>query len=118
MSDRPTATGVEVDPQLAGDHGVVVQHCAVFGRLETPVGRYRVGRPRTDARHPTSVVVVFLDPRTARRATVTAWTDSRRYLTIETGGRVVYDSRRDVTCDMAAWTATRRAHAAREGSPA
>ena len=105
MSDRVTPDCDDVDPQLAGDHGIVVQHCAVFGRLETPVGRFWVGRPRPDARHPTSVTVVLLDPRTARRATATARTDSLRYLTIETGGRVAYDSRG--TC-RATWPPGRR----------
>jgi hypothetical protein len=99
--------------QLAGvirEHtgpALIVQHCAVMHRLETPVRWFRVGQPRPYAQHPASVCVGFKKPRKRVPHYYTITPDNIRYLTIEVGGRVVYDSRQEVPCDMAKWEETR-----------
>jgi hypothetical protein len=85
----------------------LVQHCAVYGRLETPVRWFEVGEVRPYAQHPVSVDVTFIKPRKRTRAYYTIKPENYRYLTAEVGGRVVYDSRADVPCDMAKWEETR-----------
>jgi len=94
--------------QLDGGTAVIVQHCAVMGRMETPVRSFRVGEAEPDAQYPTSVSVWFVEPRKRRRAYVTMRPESIRYLTIESAGRVLYDSRADVPCDMDKWDETNR----------
>jgi hypothetical protein len=44
--------------------------------------------------------------RTAERSTVTVYDDNHDYLTITAGGRLLYDSRIDIPCDMDEWQAT------------
>jgi len=87
---------------------VIVQHCAVFGRLETRVRGYEVSAPRPYAQFPVSVSVVFLEPRQRRSSLVVIKPENIRYLTIEADGQTVYDSRTDVPCDMAQWAETDR----------
>ena len=92
----------------AGGYATIVQHCAVFGRTATVVREWKVDAVWPDAQHPASVSVSFVEPRKRRRHSYTMKADNLRYLTIEAAGRVVYDSRRDVPCDMAAWEAARQ----------
>jgi hypothetical protein len=93
--------------QLDGGLARIVQHCAAFGRIETPVRAFWVDEVVPYAQHAVSVSVTFTEPR-QRRAAFTMTPDDLRYLTVEVGGRVVYDSRTDVPCDMATWEATAR----------
>jgi hypothetical protein len=83
----------------------IIQHCSVFGRLETPVRAYAIETPRPYAQYATSVSVAFMEPRKRRMAFYTMVPDNLRYLLIEVQGQVVYDSRTDVPCDMATWDA-------------
>jgi hypothetical protein len=88
---------------------VVVQHCAVFGRLETPVRWFHVSDPEPHAQHDRSVRVSFIEPRKRLRAFYRMTPGDLRYLTInDEGGVVLYDSRTDVPTDMEKWEATRR----------
>ena len=92
---------------ISRDRAIIVQHCAVFGRLETPVRSFRVGEACPYAQHPCSITVSFQRPRGRRWSAFRIVPDDIRYLTIEIGGREVYDSREDVPCDMAKWVKTR-----------
>jgi hypothetical protein len=85
-------------PSMTFANAVLVQHCAVSGRLETRVRAYEV-----IPAPPQSVRVVVIEPRKRRRGAYTITADNLRYLTIEVADQVVYDSRGDVPCDMAAW---------------
>jgi len=87
----------------AGEQALIVQHCAVAGRIETPVRRFSVLAVAPYAQHPCSVTVEFKEPHKRGSFVYTMVPDDTRYLTIEMAGRVVYDSRADVPCDMAAW---------------
>ena len=82
------------------------QYCAMAGTLETPVRTYHIAPPQRYAQPPTSVRVYFLKPRNRSPVSYNMVPDNLRYLTIEVAGQVVYDSRTDVPCDMAKWTAT------------
>jgi len=105
--------------QLDGENAVIVQHCAVDGRLETPVRSFRVGEAEPYAQRPATVSVVFVPRRKRNKAVVTMRPDDLRYLTIESEseieGRVLYDSRVDVPCDMAKWAETNRQFENRRG---
>ena len=92
--------------QLDGGPAVIVQHCAVDGRMETPVRSFRVGEVPPCAKYPASVRISFVAPRKRGGASFSMEPDNIRYLTIETEGRVLYDSRADVPCDMAKWEET------------
>jgi len=102
--------------RLVGGYATIVQHCAVFGRIETVVREFRVGEVRPYAQYPCSVSVRFVEPRKRRPACYTMTPDNTRYLTVEAAGRTLYDSRQDVPCDMSAWEATHRRFAGRRPS--
>lgn len=91
--------------RFGGDAATIVGHDAVMGRWERQVRQWAVREVRPYAQHPVSVCVVFIEPgkRTPALFTVVPGT---RYLTIESGGNVLYDSRSDVPCDMDEWAAT------------
>lgn len=67
---------------------------------------YRVWPPREYADYPVTVTVWFTVPQCPTRFTYMVMPDNCRYLTIEVNGQTVYDSRRDVPCDMTEWEAT------------
>ena len=92
--------------QLSGDRAVIVQHCAVFGRLETEVRKFIVGDVRPWAQYDCAVSVSFVKPRKRRWYSYTMYPENIRYLTIEVDGKTIYDSRDDVPCDMSAWVET------------
>ena len=90
---------------------VIVQHCAVDGRLETPIRAYALGEPsynptRPGTKEAAQIAVYFQAPRKRKIASVRIMADNLRYLLIEVQGQTVYDSRTDVPCDMAQWEAT------------
>src|SRR5262245_32836749 len=87
-------------------NAVIIQHCAVMGRLETRVRTYAISDPRPMTRTQTGVNVSFMKPRHRRAAYYRILSDNLRYLTIEVAGQVVYDSRQDIPCDMGEWEAT------------
>jgi len=101
--------------QLDGGNAVIVQHSAVFGHLETPVRSFHVGEAQPYAQYPISVSVSFVEPRKRKGAGYTVKPDDSGYLTIEAEGRVLYDSRVDVPCDMAKWEETNRQFQNRRG---
>ena len=85
---------------------LIVQHCAVDGRLETPVRAYAVEPRKPFGPQATSVVVSFIQSGKRHGASFRIVRDHLRYLTIEVGGQVVYDSRTDVSCNMTRWAET------------
>jgi hypothetical protein len=85
---------------------LIVQHCAVFGRLEKPVRWFKTCEPRPYAQYPVSVAVLFKEPKKRKTYFFTIVPDNLRYLTVEVKGEIVYDSRKDVPCDMGKWQET------------
>lgn len=86
-----------------GDKATIIQHCAMFGNLKTEVRKFDVGEVKPHAQHKKSVYVSFIKPRERRSYYYLMVPDNVRYITIERDGKVLYDSRTDVPCDMAAW---------------
>ena len=85
----------------------VVTMCALRGRMETKVRWVKTSEPKPYAQYDTSVQVLFKDPRKRATCYYTTRPDNNRYHLIEVGGRVVWDSRTVVPCDMAEWEAIR-----------
>ena len=89
----------------------IIQHCAVFGQLMTEVRWFKVCEPRRHAQHERAVYVNFIKPRKRVEAYYTIVPDNTRYLTIEDQwGKLLYDSRSEVPCDMEAWQKIRAEH--------
>jgi hypothetical protein len=87
--------------QITGGSAVLTRHCSAFGTWRRRVQEYRVDYPdQAAAQHPVSVTIGFLEPRKRQLNYVTI-TPGTRYCTIEEAGRLVYDTRTDVPCDMA-----------------
>src|SRR5262245_65796969 len=85
---------------------VIVQHCAVFGAQRTPVRSWAVGEAKSDARRAVTVHVYFTRLGKRTRSYILVTPGNVRYLTIEAGDKVVYDSREEVPCDMGEWEKT------------
>jgi hypothetical protein len=95
---------------MSGGQATIVQHCAVFGRLETPVRKFEIRDVAPHAQHAVSVCVVFTKPGKRSSMFITVIPDNIRYLTVEVGGETVYDSRIEVPCDMAKWAESAARH--------
>jgi hypothetical protein len=89
-----------------GGKATIIQHCAVFGTVKTQVRMWSVGEPKPYAQYPVAVYVGFCKPRLQQM--VVHHRDAGRFLTVESGGEVLYDSRADVPIDMEAWKARYR----------
>jgi len=79
----------------------LVRHCAVFGERRYPVRNFKIGKTKPYAEYPVSVTILYVEAEKRRWMAATAIPDNLTYFTIEAGGAVVYDSRKDVPCDMA-----------------
>jgi hypothetical protein len=87
----------------------IVQHSCVFGQMELPVVRFKVGDVRPWSQYDRSVTVTFEEPQKPRQRkriinSMTMASDER-YLTIEAAGEVLYDSRAEVPLDSVKWEA-------------
>jgi hypothetical protein len=85
----------------------LVRHCAVFGKRRQPVRDFKIGKTKPYAQYPVSVTILYVEPRKRRWMAATATPDNLTYFTIEDRGTVVYDSRKDVPCNMAEFEQTR-----------
>jgi hypothetical protein len=85
----------------------IVQHCAVFGRIETPVRWVKTGTPQEISAFNAGVYVYLKEPRKQNSARITVEPDNTRYVEIhDDKGNVLWDSRKVVPCDMAEWEKT------------
>jgi Family of unknown function (DUF6011) len=84
----------------------IVQHCAVFGRLETEARWVKTSDPTPYAQHERALHVYFSEPRKHKRCYFTFVPDSTRWCEILIDGKAVWDSRELVPCDPAKWEAT------------
>lgn len=85
---------------------LVVVHCAMFGRVERQVKSYKVGPPVPFTNYPIGLIVTFTEPRAKTDGAYTIVPGNTRYVTVEDRGRVLYDSRTQIPCDMEAWRRT------------
>ncbi len=76
-----------------------------MGHWEKKVRQWSIGDVKADASS-FSVYVMFIEPKKRRSSYFTITSNNMKYLTIEDGGKVLYDTRRDVPCDMDEWAAT------------
>jgi hypothetical protein len=94
--------------KMEGEKATIIQHCAVFGTVKTEVRKFWVNDAKPYAQHPVSVIITFVEPRRRSSSYIRVVPDSHRFTTIEASGKVLYDSRNDVPCDMAKWAETYR----------
>ena len=76
-----------------------------MGHWEKKVRQWSISDVKADASS-SSVYVMFIEPKKRRSSSFTITSNNMKYLTIEDGGKVLYDTRRDVPCDMEKWAAT------------
>jgi hypothetical protein len=83
-------------------HGnaVLVHHSAIYGRSEQEITWFQTGDPRPQAQFDRVVDLRFIQKGERRRAVTTMQPTHYRYIEILVGGRVVWDSRTEVRCDM------------------
>jgi hypothetical protein len=97
--------------QLRKGHGAtIVRHCPVRGNLETVAKSFKVSDVETltiGSWHPADqhkvmqrVQVHFVEPRKRNWSCFTFDEGDLVYITVEHNGKVYYDSRQDVPCDM------------------
>jgi hypothetical protein len=91
--------------KLQGDKATIIFHSCVFGLSRREVRKFTVCDPKPYAQHPISVRVEFIEPRERTSKSTTITPEDHRYLTIEHGEEVLYDSRADVPIDMEWWRA-------------
>lgn len=99
--------------QREGGQAVLIRHCAVIGLLEQSIRAFKVSAVEPYAQYERSVVVSFVHPRERKFRGYRVHGNLVFYL-IRVGNEIVYDSRRDVPCDMAEWSASQREMAERE----
>lgn len=92
-------------PAPKGEHGMIIRHDAVMGTRGQAARKWWISEPKPYAQHPVAVSVNWIEPGKRTAQYIMVHGDSR-YVTIEEGGRTVYDSRNDVPCDMDAWHET------------
>lgn len=102
-------------PQVrVGGEAVVVRYSAVSGVYEDKVRKFRVSEVRPYAQYERAVHLSYVYPRDRTSTAFMVCPDNVAFYLIRVGDQVVYDSRRDVPCDMAKWSASRRDMAARD----
>lgn len=84
----------------------LIIHCAELGEVRRRIKAFRVSEPAPFVHYEIGVVVTFAVPRVRTEEGVTIVQDNRRYVTVEEAGRVVFDSRTAVPCNMDAWQQT------------
>jgi hypothetical protein len=67
----------------------IVQHCAVYGRLETEARWVQTSDPRRHAQHDRAVHVTFIKPRKRIRCFYVVVPDNCRWLEILVDGKTV-----------------------------
>jgi hypothetical protein len=73
-----------------------------------PPRRVWVGDVSPYSQHSHSVSVAIWKTRRRRTSCYTICNDDLQYLTVEAGGRVLFESRPHVPCDKVKWEATRQ----------
>jgi len=92
--------------EYSGEATIII-HNAIYGRQEQAVSWFKVSDVRPEFGQPEVDIVFCRRGKLGRSHSTVRSAGNHRYLTIEAGGRVLYDSRTDVPCDMAVWEAVR-----------
>jgi hypothetical protein len=99
----------------SGGPATITTHHSVCGIIGMPfddtfpVSKFSVSDVRPYAQYERSVSISFTRPRKRRSEFLPVFGDLT-YVTIDAGGRTIYDSRDDVPIDMDKWEATRAEH--------
>jgi RecA-family ATPase len=100
-------------PQIReGEHAILVDHCALFGRRETKVRKFKVSQVKPYAQYDKFVDISVVEPKRRRGKVYEVYPCDHTFYTIERDGRVIYDSRIDIPCDMIEWRRVREEHKA------
>jgi hypothetical protein len=93
-------TGMDRQMKRGGGRATVVLHDAAYGMSKVPVRSWTVGDPVPVPSGGDAVCIRYVAA--VGRPPWFFWMlpDNLLYLTVEQDGRVVYDSRADVPCDM------------------
>lgn len=94
---------------ISGKRATIITHCSVMGTFRTEVRTFSVCDPAPYAQYKVAVQIYYREPRQRRTwiISVTPPPADQRYVTIESPeGVELYDSRRDVPCDMEKWHET------------
>src|SRR5215471_3135383 len=87
---------------------LVIRECAVFGRREKLVRHVKTDPPAPEAQFSVTVRVTYQEPRKRTPWSFVISPDNNEYVLIEVDGKIVYDSRTEVPCDMDKWRETRK----------
>jgi hypothetical protein len=87
-------------------NATIVQHCAVYGRLETEARWVKTSDPCRHAQHERAVHVNFIKPRQRKRCYFIFVPDNISWCEILVDGKPAWDSRELVPCEAAKWQAT------------
>lgn len=93
---------------IEGAPALIIRHLSLFGGRprKQKVRKFSVSPPGPYAQHHTAVGVWFVLPRRRKSEYLNVVPDNLDWLTIEQDGKVIYDSRDEVPCDMVRWHAS------------
>jgi hypothetical protein len=103
----------------SGGPATITIHNCVMGIIgmpyddSFPVREFKVSGVKPYAQHDRTVDIRFVRPRKRTAQFLTVYGDLR-YVTIDAGGQIVYDSRDDLPIDMGEFNATRAEHQRRD----
>ena len=111
---KKPASAAEPQMKYTGT-ATIIQHCAFMGEVKTVVRWFAVSQlsTRTDPllydRPPSySVRIGFMRSRERTKLSIEVRNDNTHYVSIEDeAGRQLYDSRKNVPCDMEKWQAAK-----------
>jgi hypothetical protein len=95
----------QLSGRYSGGAATIIGHDAVMGRWETNVRQWAVGDVSLSTKNVASTSIRFIKPGKRNSGSYTVNVDTR-YLTVEAGCDVLYDSRWDVPVDMDRWAET------------
>jgi hypothetical protein len=105
-AEEPAKPAARIKRMTYDGPATIILHCTVFGSLKRDVRCFEVGDVSPYAQYTHSVTVWFKGPRKRNWDSYHVVSGNRRFITIEDrSGKLLYDSRQDVPCDMDAWHA-------------
>jgi hypothetical protein len=93
--------------RITGGSALLIRHCAIEGTITTPIREYGIGSVEPHAQYPVSVAVSFIEHGKRASRYITIIPNNLRYLIIEDGDKLLYDSRIEIPCDMVEFQATK-----------
>ena len=85
----------------------IFHHCTLSGVSRTDAREVRIDPPDREAQYDDVVTIRYTEPRKRRGRYFSVDPTNIVFVTVEVGGRLVYDSRTEVPLDMAFWNEKR-----------